>query len=70
TVPESDVVSTGPMVGPAVSAARERRVEEQQRAERRPHYRVLPAMGRKGGERDETVERETEVREVRETHKD
>lgn len=65
TVPASDVVSTGPMVGPAVSAARERRVEEQQRAERRPHYRVLPAMGRKGGEREETVERETEVREIR-----
>lgn len=66
TVPVSDVVSTGPMVGPAVSAARERRVEEQNRIDRRPHYRVLPAMGRKGGERDEpVVERETEVREIR-----
>jgi len=65
TVPASDVISTGPMVGPAVSAARERRVEEQHRAERRPHYRVLPAMGRKGGERNETVERGTEVREIR-----
>lgn len=64
TVPASDVVSTGPMVGPAVSAARARREE------RRPHYRVLPAMGRKGGEREETikreetVERETEVSEI------
>lgn len=59
TVPVSDVISTGPMVGPAVSAARERREE------RRPHYRVLPAMGRKGGEREETTVRETEVHEIR-----
>lgn len=58
------VPSTGPMVGPAVSAARERRMEEH-RVERRPHYRLLPEMGRKGGEREETVERETEVRETR-----
>jgi hypothetical protein len=63
-IPSSDLISTGPMVGPAVSAARERRGEEH-RAERRPHYRVLPAMGSKGGEREETTVRETEVREVR-----
>lgn len=63
TVPTSDVVSTGPMVGPAVTAARERR--EEHRVERRPHYRVLPALGSKGGEREETVERETEIREIR-----
>ncbi|MGH2378342.1 MAG: hypothetical protein ACRDGT_07680 [Candidatus Limnocylindria bacterium] len=64
TVPASDVVSTGPVVGPAASAARERRVEEH-RVERRPHYRVLPALGSKGGEREETVEGETEVREIK-----
>lgn len=63
TIPVSEVISTGPTVGPAVTAARERRMEEH-RVERRPQYRVLPAMGRKGGEREETVVRETEVREV------
>jgi len=58
------VPSTGPMVGPAASAARERRMEEH-RVERRPHYRLLPAAGHKGGEREETIEREAEVREIR-----
>jgi hypothetical protein len=64
TVATRDVVSTGPIVGPAVSAARERRVEEH-RVERRPHYRVLPSIGRKGGEPEETVEKTTETRETR-----
>jgi MFS family permease len=59
TIPASNVISTGPMVAPAVSAARERRVEH------RPRYRVLPAMGRKGGEREDTTVRETEVHELR-----
>lgn len=55
--------TVAPTTGPAVVEAQERRVEER-RVERRPKYRLLPSMGRKGGERHERVEeeiRETKV---------
>lgn len=67
-VARPDVVSTGPIAGPAATAAHERRVE---RVERRPQYRLLPAVGRKGGEVEEKkveekkVERREEVVERR-----
>lgn len=64
TVRRPDVVSTGSVAGPAVTAARERHVE---RVERKPQYRLLPQLGRKGGEREDTVvERKEETMERRE----
>src|SRR5206468_11409150 len=38
-------------------------VLEERRVERRPHFRLLPSMGRKGGEQAETTKEE--VRETR-----
>lgn len=52
----------GPVVSPVVIEAKERRVEEH-RVERRPKYRLLPSMGRKGGERHEREE--VEVKETK-----
>jgi len=63
-VPRSEIESTGPIVGPAASAARERRIRIEEH-ERRPHYRLLPAVGNNGGEREETVERDEETGESR-----